>query len=203
MNAIILVSVAYITAQIFSDIGSLKIVYLFGFSIDAGTFIYPLTFTLRDLVHKTAGIKVARLLIFTAAVINIFMAFYFWMVAFLPPDLSVGMQKEFGIVLAPVWRIVLASILAEVISELLDTEIYKIWTDRITQRFQWSRVLISNSISVPIDSLLFSWCAFGGKMLSSVVWSIAVSNILIKFFTTFVSLPLIYIVREKPKSLEK
>jgi hypothetical protein len=200
MNPIILVSVAYVTAQVFSDIGSLKIINLVGFSIDAGTFIYPITFTLRDLVHKTAGIKAARLLILTAAFINVFMAFYFWLVAHLPADLAVGPQKEFEIVLSPVWRIVMASILAEVISELLDTEIYKLWTERITWRFQWSRVLASNSISVPIDSLIFSWCAFGGKMPSAVVWSIAVSNILIKFFTTILSLPLIYIVRENTKS---
>ncbi|OGB65313.1 MAG: hypothetical protein A2Y94_01405 [Caldithrix sp. RBG_13_44_9] len=202
MNTIILVSVAYVTAQVFSDIGSLKIVYLLGFSIDAGTFIYPITFTLRDLVHKTAGIKAARLLILTAAVINIFMAFFFWLVALLPADLSVGPQKEFGMVLSPVWRIVLASILAEVISELLDTETYKLWTERVTKKYQWSRVLISNSISVPVDSLVFSWCAFGGKMPSKVVWSIALSNILIKFFTTFLSLPLIYTVGEKPKDAE-
>ncbi len=201
MNTVILVSVAYITAQIFSDIGSLKIVYLFGFSIDAGTFIYPLTFTLRDLVHKTAGIKAARLLIVTAAIINLFMAFYFWLVARLPADLAVGPQKEFGIALSPVWRIVVASIIAEVMSELLDTEIYRIWIDRITRRFQWSRVLISNSISVPVDSLIFSWCAFGGKFTSVVVWSIALSNILIKYLTTLISLPLIYMVKERPVSL--
>lgn len=201
MNTVILVSVAYITAQIFSDIGSLKIVYLLGFSIDAGTFIYPLTFTLRDLVHKTAGIKAARLLIVTAAIINLFMAFYFWFVARLPADLAVGPQKEFGIALSPVWRIVVASIIAEVMSELLDTEIYRIWIDRITRRFQWSRVLISNSISVPVDSLIFSWCAFGGKFTSVVVWSIALSNILIKYLTTLISLPLIYVVKERPESL--
>lgn len=201
MNTVILVSVAYITAQIFSDIGSLKIVYLLGFSIDAGTFIYPLTFTLRDLVHKTAGLKAARLLIVTAAIINLFMAFYFWFVARLPADLAVGPQKEFGIALSPVWRIVVASIIAEVMSELLDTEIYRIWIDRITRRFQWSRVLISNSISVPVDSLIFSWCAFGGKFTSVVVWSIALSNILIKYLTTLISLPLIYVVKERPESL--
>ncbi|NMC40369.1 MAG: TonB-dependent receptor [Bacteroidales bacterium] len=39
---------AYIAAQILSDIGSLKIAWVAGFSIDGGTFIYPLTFTLRD-----------------------------------------------------------------------------------------------------------------------------------------------------------
>ena len=38
----------YFALQIFSDIGSLKIIKLFGYSIDGGTFLYPFTFTIRD-----------------------------------------------------------------------------------------------------------------------------------------------------------
>lgn len=45
------------------------------------------------------------------------------LVARLPADPGTGPQTEFGQVLSPVWRIVLASILAEVISELTDTEV--------------------------------------------------------------------------------
>ena len=35
----------YVAAQLLSDIASLKISLIAGFSMDAGTFIYPLTFT--------------------------------------------------------------------------------------------------------------------------------------------------------------
>jgi len=59
-----------------------------------------------------------------------------------------------------VWRITLASIAAEVASELLDTEAYRIWVEHITRKYQWLRVLVSNSISIPIDSALFSFLAF-------------------------------------------
>lgn len=179
-----------------ADIGSLKIVPLFGMAVDAGTFIYPITFTLRDLVHKTTGVKGARVLIVTAAVINIIMALYFWFVARLPGDVSVGPQEAFAAVLSPVWRIVAASIIAEVVAELIDTEAYRVWTDRVTHRHQWARVLVSNSVSVPLDSLLFSWVAFGGILPAAVVWSIALSNIIIKGATTLISLPLIYVVPE-------
>ena len=125
MITALIVSAAYIAAQMLADIASLRIVLLAGMSIDAGTFIYPLTFTLRDLVHKTAGIKAARALIITAAVINIIMAGFFWFVSKLPADPQVGPQLEFAAVLSPVWRIVFASIVAEVLSELIDTEAYR------------------------------------------------------------------------------
>ncbi len=193
----LVVAAAYVAAQMLADITSLKIVVFMGLSMDAGTFVYPITFTLRDLVHKTAGARAARALIVTAAVINLVMAALFLMVARLPGDPSVGAQTEFATVLAPVWRIVMASIVAEVMAELIDTEIYRLWVQRVTRRHQWARVLTSNAVSVPLDSLVFAWGAFGGQMAPSVVWSIVLANVLLKGATTLVSLPLIYAVPER------
>jgi uncharacterized integral membrane protein (TIGR00697 family) len=192
----IIVSSAYIAAQMLADVTSLKIILFLGLSMDAGTFVYPITFTLRDLVHKTVGVRGARVLIVTAAVINLAMAGLFWLVSRLPGDPAVGPQIEFGAVLSPVWRIVMASIVAEVIAELTDTEIYRLWVARVTRRYQWMRVLTSNSVSVPLDSLVFAWGAFGGVLPVPVVWSIVLSNVLVKGATTLISLPLIYAVPE-------
>ncbi len=197
LSAAILVSTFYVAAQMMADIGSLRIVMVAGFSIDAGTFIYPLTFTLRDMVHKVAGIKIARMLILAAAAINIVMALFFKIVAILPPDLAVGSQSEFTLVLAPVWRIVGASIIAEVISELIDTEGYRFWVEKVTKKYQWARVLVSNALSIPIDSFIFSFLAFWGIMPAAVVMSIFFSNMIIKGITTLISIPGIYLVPER------
>jgi queuosine precursor transporter len=195
--SVAIVSAAYIAAQMLSDIASLRIVVIAGFSVDAGTLIYPFTFTLRDLVHKTGGIKTARALIVAAAAVNLLMAGLFWLVTKLPPDMNVGPQIEFGKVLAPVWRIVIASIVAEVASELVDGEVYQLWVNKVGQKLQWMRVLTSNSVSVPLDSALFCGLAFIGRMPLAVVVSIFVANIIAKGLTTLVSLPLIYTVRER------
>ncbi|MFN2272318.1 MAG: queuosine precursor transporter [Anaerolineae bacterium] len=199
----VLVVAAYVAAQMLSDIMSLKIALVAGFSIDAGTFIYPITFTLRDLVHKLLGRKAARTLIVAAAVINLMMAGLFAFAAWLPPDLAVGAQVEFAVVLTPVWRIVLASIAAEVIAELTDTEVYHLWVTRITRRYQWARVLVSNAVSVPLDSLVFCWGAFGGVYENAVVWSIFFANVIVKGAVTLVSLPGIYLVPEKGGQRDK
>jgi hypothetical protein len=116
VRVLVVVSGAYIAAQILSDIGSLRIITLGGYAVDAGTLIYPFTFTLRDLVHKVGGKGTARALIVLAAVINLLMAGYFALVSVLPADQVTGPQLEFGSVLSPVWGIVIASIVAEVVS---------------------------------------------------------------------------------------
>jgi uncharacterized integral membrane protein (TIGR00697 family) len=201
LSAVVLVAVAYVAAQMLADITSLRIVRIIGFSVDAGTLIYPFTFTLRDMVHKIAGIKVARLLIFAAAGINLFMAGLFQIVALLPPDMQVGPQMEFSKVLTPVWRIVFASIVAEVISELIDGEVYQAWVNRLGVRLQWMRVLASNSISVPVDSAIFSLIAFASVLPSAVVLSIFYANVIMKGAVTLVSMPWIYLVRDKDLEL--
>jgi len=194
--ATILVS-AYVATQMLSDVLSLKIARVVGFSIDVGTFVYPLTFTLRDLVHKRLGRSVARVVVIAAGVINIGMAASFAFAVWLPSDPSWSLQKEFSAVLTPAWRIVVASILAEILSELMDTEVYHLWVTRVSRRFQWARVLVSNAVSVPLDSLVFCWLAFGGLFPGVTVWSIFGANVLVKGLVTLLSLPGIYLVPEK------
>ena len=116
----------------------------------------------------------------------------------LPADLATGPQTAFGEVLAPVWRIVVASILAEVLSELVDTEVYQRWVERFRGRYQWGRVLASNSVAVPLDSALFVSIAFVGVLPSAVVLEVFWVNVVIKGLVTLISIPWIYLVRPAP-----
>jgi uncharacterized integral membrane protein (TIGR00697 family) len=201
VRMLLIVGGAYIAAQILSDIGSLRIISLGGYAVDAGTLIYPFTFTLRDLVHKVGGKGAARTLIVLAAVINLMMAGYFALVSVLPADQVTGPQLGFGNVLAPVWGIVIASIIAEVTSELVDTEAYSLWVRWYGERVQWGRVLFSNSIAIPVDSALFVGLAtLFGVFSPEVAWSIFWVNVALKGVVTLVSIPWIYLVR--PTSLQ-
>jgi len=190
---------SYIGAQMLADIASLKIGIVLGLAVDMGTFIYPITFTLRDVVHKYLGKRNAQTLVISAGVINLFMALYLYWAARVPSDPTWGLGKEFSAILGPVWRIVLASIFAEVISELIDTEIYQWYVSRFGMRHQWARVVISNSISIPIDSLIFSVGAFGWSLPWNTVWQIFLFNLLIKYTVSLIVLPLIYLVPERKK----
>ncbi|NOX24300.1 MAG: queuosine precursor transporter [Actinobacteria bacterium] len=191
-----LLTAAYVSAQLLADITSLRIVDIAGSAMDGGTLVYPITFTLRDLVHKVAGKRVARTLIFASAVINIVMAGLFWIVTNMNLIPDTGPQSElFGDVLGPVWRIVFASIIAEVISELVDTEVYSRWVKAFGERLQWGRVLSSNAVSIPIDTVIFVAIAFGGVFSGAVLLDIVRTNIVIKGIVTIASIPLIYMVK--------
>ena len=206
----VVVVAAYIAAQMVADIASLKIGMVAGFAVDMGTFVYPVTFTLRDLVHKTLGKRNAQVLIIAAAVINLGMVLYLMWSASVPSDPNAFGGAEFGAIFAPLWRIVCASIIAELVSELVDTEIYHLFVSRVTTRFQWLRVLVSNSVSVPIDNLLFVLIAFsplsflGAQLVDSwaAAWEIFLFNLLVKYGVTLVSMPLIYLTPDRDWSRE-
>ncbi|MCK5342629.1 MAG: queuosine precursor transporter [Candidatus Heimdallarchaeota archaeon] len=198
----VIVIAAYIAAQMLSDIASLKIGVWGSLSVDMGTFIYPITFTLRDLVHKILGKKNTRILIFTAAAVNLFMSLYLLWTANFPSDPEWGLGLEFQSILAPVWRIVIASIVAELVSEIVDTEINHWFVTRVTTKYQWVRVLISNSVSVPIDNVIFAIGAFAFVLPWPVVWEIFLINLLVKYGITLLSLPLIYLVPDKQQVIE-
>ena len=203
--AAILVIAGYIAAQMVADIASLKIGVVANLAVDMGTFVYPITFTLRDLVHKTLGKRGAQILIVSAGVINFLMVVYLMWAAAVPIDPASFGGPEFSVVFAPLWRIVIASIIAEVLSELTDTEVYQWFVTRVTKNHQWARVLVSNSISVPVDNLVFVLLAFSPVLLFgdvlvdswAVTWDIFKINLAVKYGVTLLSLPLIYLTPER------
>lgn len=195
---------AYAGAQVIAQVTSLKIGRVWGESVDMGTFVYPITFTLRDVVHKVAGRSAARTLILTCAAVNVFLAAYLGWTANVESDPTWGLGEEYEALLGPIWRIVLASLAAMVISELIDTEVYHLVVTRITRRFQWLRVLLSNAVSVPVDNLVFAVGAFAPISILgtdglpwATVWSIFWVNLWVKGLVSVASLPLIYVAKDR------
>lgn len=197
---------AYVGAQVIADVASLKVGTVADRAVDLGTFVYPITFTLRDVVHKALGRRAARTLVLTAAAVNVFMALYLQWAARAPADASYPLGAEFEAVLAPLWRITFASILAEVVSELADTEVYHWFVRRVTTRHQWARVAVSNAVSVPLDNVLFAVVAFGAlpgltdhalTLPWEAVWEIFTVNLVVKGLVSALSLPLIYLTPDR------
>ena len=90
----------------------------------------PLFHTITGLPsHKLLGRQAARTVIVAAAVINLCMAGYFLFLSWLPADASWELQAAFAAVLSPAWRIVLASIAAEVVHPVLGRTIVELLAD--------------------------------------------------------------------------
>lgn len=143
---------------------------LFGM-VSYGTLIFGVTFTQRDRVHKY-GRRAVYLMIALAAV---------------------GMVLE-SLFMGVEWRIILASFVAIVLSETVDTEIYQ----KLLARPWIERVTGSNLVSVPMDSILFNMIAFAGVFEPRMLVSIIFGEIVVKFMTGAVAA----LMKKEPLSSE-
>ncbi len=193
LNLGLISSALYVASQVSANIMSTKIVMLpwMNLSVDGGTIIYPLTFTVRDFVHKTWGKHNARQLVVVAALLNVLIAALFWIVGKLPADPTWGLQASYEQILMPIGRIVFASIIAQVIAELIDTEIFSFIYKRLNDVVG---ALSSNFVGLVVDSIVFSLIAFIGVLPASTVVSIIIANILIKTVVSFLSAPFIRLI---------
>lgn len=138
----VLITVAYVAIVAVSNLLVDKFIDLGAFGLlSAGTITFGITFTIRDLAHQASvraglGRRPVFLMIGVAAVVNVVVA-----IATNTPA-----------------RFLVASFLAILISEGIDTEIYH----RLRSRSWLVRVLSSNAVSVPLDSSIFTIVAFLG-----------------------------------------
>ena len=124
--------------------------------VSVGTLVFGITFTQRDRVHRY-GRKAVYLMIFIAAV---------------------GMVLE-SLFLGVEWRIITASFIAIVLSETADTEVYH----KLLRRSWMQRVIGSNLVSIPLDSILFNLIAFLGVFQPLMLVAIIFGEIVTKFVT--------------------
>jgi uncharacterized PurR-regulated membrane protein YhhQ (DUF165 family) len=142
-TSLLLIAVIYIAVVAVSNLLVDKFINVGVFGLlSAGTLSFGLTFTLRDLAHQSSvREKLGRAPIFwmigAAAIVNLIVA------------VLVGTPLRF----------LVASFSAIIISEGADTEIYH----RLQHRSWLVRVISSNSVSVPLDSIVFTLVAFLGE----------------------------------------
>ncbi|MGH2548394.1 MAG: VUT family protein [Thermomicrobiales bacterium] len=121
--------------------------------VSVGTLIFGITFTQRDRVHRAGRPWVYAMLIVTV----ILSTLQSWLT-----DVS--------------WRIIVASCLAILLAEAADTEVFH----HLRQRSWTVRVMGSNAISIPLDTLIFTIVAFAGVFSWGMIWSIVWGDIVAK-----------------------
>ena len=185
---IILVSL-YVSCEIIANVTAGRPVQVGNVVVPSAVFIYTLTFTLVDLIHEVYGRNGSRMVVYGAFVANILLAAYSYLVIHLPAPGFFTETKAYETVFGSTPRIVFASLVAYLVSSLVDVEVYHLWRSRI-HRWKWSRVLVSNAVSTLVDSVVFITLAFYGTLP---VVPLIKGQYLIKMAITAVSLPLIYI----------
>jgi queuosine precursor transporter len=205
-NTIVFIIGLYVACQLIADVGATKMVQIGSVILPGGTFMFAVSFVLRDMIHRKLGKEWAKAAIYMAAFLNVIMIGYFWFITQLGSPVFYQYEQEWGLIFALVPSIVIASIIAEVVSQLLNTEVYHWWSNRFSSLPLWTRSVSSNVVSLPIDSVIFGALAFtvlplifGGDSISffNSIVMVAGGQTLYKIIVALVFTPLIYTVSNK------
>lgn len=151
--------------------------------VAVGTLIFGVTFTQRDRMHRVGGRRFVYKVIGVTALLTLVLlttAAYGWGLPLTEWFRARGWNwmAESTVSLAESGpRVFVASMLAILIAEAADTEIYH----RLRKRSWAVRVLSSNSVSVPMDSVLFNVVAFAGIFEPMLLVQIIFGEIVIKY----------------------
>ncbi|KRE66867.1 MULTISPECIES: queuosine precursor transporter [Micrococcaceae] len=143
---------------ILSNIGASKGVAFGPIVTDGGFFLFPLAYILGDVISEVYGFKVARKAIFTTFALSVFASLCYWVVIALPGfDDEYGAAKQSALegALGPVPQIVLASLLAFLAGQTINSWILVRMKARTGEKSLWARLMGSSGAGEFVDTMIF------------------------------------------------
>jgi len=184
----------FVAALIAANLMGTKIAHVF-IDFSVGIFAYPVTFLVTDVIEEVHGKKKAKSLILTGFFALLFVLAITALAMALPsaardffPD---AYKKIFGISL----RIMIASIVAFVISQSHDVWAFNFWKEKTKQKFLWLRNNLSTMVSQFIDTVIFMFIAFYAitpKHDAAYMFVLIIPYWLLKVAVAIFDTPLIY-----------
>ncbi len=190
-------------STILANIQVLKGIEILGLQATLGNTLYGSIFFATDILSEKYGKKDAArsvyLGFFSAITLLITMQLALMFVP-LQDDFALAVHDALSLIFGFSGRIVLASLTAYLISQLLDVTIYsKIRQWLPSDRWLWVRNNGSTMISQAIDTAIFVSIAFWG--LSYDLWQIMLSTYILKFLIAALDTPFLYLAKKiEPKS---
>jgi uncharacterized integral membrane protein (TIGR00697 family) len=189
-----LITASFVAVLLISNIASTKILDLRWFTFDGGTILFPLAYIFGDILTEVYGYARSRRVIWTGFFWIAVAAGTFYLVDRLPAAGEYEYQESFHNILGQTPRIVLASLVAFLAGEFVNSVILAKMKVRTEGRALWSRALGSTVFGQALDTAIFLAIAFGGVFSTATMIDIFRSNYLFKVGIEIAFLPLTYLI---------
>jgi queuosine precursor transporter len=183
------------------------------FNLTAGVLLWPVVFIMTDIINEYYGPKGVRFLSFlTAGLISFAFVVFYLAMKLVPTDFFVtskqgsgvpNMEKAYESILGQGGNIIIGSLAAFIISQLLDVFTFHKIKNVTGEKWIWLRSTGSTLISQLIDSFVVLFIAFyvGSRLNAapgdfkwpfSLIISVCVVNYIYKFIVALIMTPVIY-----------
>ncbi len=179
------------------------------FNLTCGVLLWPLEFIVTDIVNEYYGPKAVKRISYTAVVLisYAFVMFYgamrippadFWIVSKQAEGIP-DMQNAFGGIFGQGMWIILGSLIAFLVSQIVDVTVFHKIKKRTGQKWVWLRATGSTVVSQLVDSFIVLFIAFkiGNGWSWKLVLAICLVNYLYKFTMALLLTPVIYLAEKQ------
>jgi len=190
-KAYVLLISLFIGGLVVAAIISSKIITIFGLAVPAGVLAYSITFAVSDVISEVWGEELANEAVTCGFITLIFITGIAWLAVYWPAAPFWQNQEEFAGVIGNTPRIVVASLLAYVVSQKHDIWLFHLLKRRMNGRLLWLRNNLSTMSSQLIDSTIFVTVAFYGILpLGEVI----IGQWLVKLMIAALDTPVVYML---------
>lgn len=177
-----------------SNIGATKLIAFGPIITDGGAFLFPLVYILGDVLSEVYGLKAARRAIYTGFALSALAAFTFFLVQVSPAAADYEHQEAFEAVLGFLPRIVIASLAAYFIGQLVNAWVLVRIKERTKEKKLWLRLIGSTFVGEAADTLVFALIAFYGILTGGEFINYLIFGFVYKVTVEIVLLPVTYLV---------
>ena len=191
-----------VMATLLANIEVLLVVRAFGIEMTLGNVLFASTFLITDILSENHGKKDANKAVIISTLCSVFFIAISQMWLLYTPSESDWASSSFRTIFSSTPRVVCASLIVYLISQLIDVWLYHKWWDWCRKRFGdekkglWIRNNGSTMISQMINTLLYTFLAFYGTYDIRTLLSIFISSYLIFFVTSLLDTPFVYWCRK-------
>ncbi|MFT4304350.1 MAG: queuosine precursor transporter [Candidatus Woesearchaeota archaeon] len=180
---------------ILANIQVIKVVDMLGFTITLGNILYGSIFLATDMLNEFYGKKEAKKAVWIGFFVMILSAIYMQFAILFKPSAEDFIHPHLEAIFSFYPRIVFASLVAYLISQLYDVWFYNFLKEKTKGKLLWLRNNASTWISQLIDTSVFCTIAFIGLFDMNIFWSIFITTYIIKLLVAALDTPFIYLAK--------
>ena len=190
-DAFIFLLSIFIASLTIASVLASKIIHIFGLYVPAGVLAYAITFICTDVISEIWGKNRARSTVLGGFIALIVVLILIQLGLNWPRAPFWNQEAAFQSILGSTTRIIVASFVAYLVSQLHDVWAFHFWKKLTKDRHLWLRNNFSTAVSQLIDSILFISIAFYGSMP---ILPLIIGQWIIKFAIAAVDTPVVYLV---------
>ena len=205
------VTAVFVTTLLISNIIAVKVAQIGSLSLPAAVILFPIAYIFGDILTEVYGYGRARQVIWTGFFCNLLAVIAIWVGGLLPaaPFWTAGgfnapetAQQAYQAILGFTPRLLVASFIAYLIGEFLNSIVLAKLKVRTAGRFLWIRTISSTIIGEGADSAIFLTIAFFGIFQANDLVRAILSQWLFKVSYEIIATPLTYLIVNWLKRVE-